>query len=650
MYSPFVQQPAMMPDPQASQQAWANGGYLVSANAPQYYVAAPQQYFAQQPQLPAGFTLAREIIQQFVINAWNAGQAKDDILDEAIACGHTRQEIAFIENLLDDLEVNYQPTKDEIEAYARKVKATFRKHQTSKALQALADSTPNKVLKGYAQKAADALKKAEKAGKVGSGNALETVDAREIILTGQVSVLIAGNSGSGKSCVANLICSDISYSPRITHGRLPQILVLDSHLNDWGKLPILHRKPDILRALTVACRELERRQEHWAWQVANLPKEQRRKDCWFYFIIILDEIGAIIAYANSDEGSSLIRREGLVHPSEAIRMLGSELRKFQGLFIGMNQSVNCDALGIDSAYRNNFVDIHLGKAALTKCKEYGWGNDSAEYLYLAAQAYACLVGRNVALHPTHYFYKVFAEKSPPASFPNAQTEPLSLMLPRRPISYDTNDNLYTGEVLPMREILQRYDRMIAEFAMDEEEREVRIPAPTRAEANAPTTIPTLTPPSTIANNTAEPSEAIDDPTLEDLWDDDGDDDQALRAAYEDIRQCRSQTPPLKKTAICDRWTGRTSSKLMRYDDALRRYAILWVSDYVQDGELTIEFRDLIELIWDTTPGRHTRERYKQCRNELGRILTALRVRIPWTQDEADADNNIVQLRPRTPNS
>jgi hypothetical protein len=632
MYSPFVQQSAMMPNPQASQQAWANG-YL-SPNPLQ------QQYLIQQTQLPAGFTLARELIQQFVFTAWSAGQAKDDILDEAIACGHSRQELAFIENLLDDLEINYQPTKDEIEAYVRKVKATFRKHQTSKALQALADSTPNKVLKGYAQKAADALKQAEKTGKIGGGS-LEMVDVREVVLTGQVSVLIAGNSGSGKSCVANLICSDISHSPQITHGRLPQILVLDSHLNDWGKLPILHRKPDILRALTIACRELERRQEHWAWQVANLPKEQRRKDCWFYFIIILDEIGAILAYANSDEGASLTRREGLIHPSVAIRMLGSELRKFQGLLIGMNQSVNCEALGIDSAYRNNFVDIHLGKAALMKSKEYGWGLDSPEYIYLASQAYACLVGRSVALHPTHYFYKTFADKSPPATFPNAQTEPLSLMLPRCPISYEPNENLYNGEVLSISEILRRYDQMIEEYALRDEREDVSISALVTGESNA--AIPTLDPPSSITSNML-----ATDPVLEDLWDDDTEDEQVLRQAYEDIRQCRSQNPPLKKTAICDRWRGRTTTRLKRYDDALRRFAILWVSEYIQNGELTIEFRDLIELIWDATPGKHTRERYKQCRSELGRILTALRVRIPWSQEEADHDNNVVQLRPRMP--
>jgi len=269
------------------------------------------------------------------------------------------------------------------------------------------------------------------------------VNAIEEVKRQGVSVLIFGNSGSGKSSTARLLIG------AITAQRDAIVLVADHHLNDWGNLPVIGKLPNVLRTIDCIVKELDRRQNDWERQCRELPKSERKKD-YPFFIFVWDEIGGVLTYAKSKEGRELIKKEGLIDPSDALLRLGSELRKFKGLFIGLNQSGTTDALGIDGSYRNNFVDIHLCESALNQI-DYclNWKKDDNRWQFVDSkrEGYPCIVKGKPALHPTHAHHQLFAEGNPPIQVNEPNLLPLDLELPETPIVYNADPSCETARTV-----------------------------------------------------------------------------------------------------------------------------------------------------------------------------------------------------------
>jgi len=199
-----------------------------------------------------------------------------------------------------------------------------------------------------------------------------------------VGFLICGNSGSAKSSLATWLAGHLTQSEPMA------VIALDPHYNDCWQLAGIKSVGKIEHI--EACLE---------WLIAELDRRCERKgdglplgDPMF---IICDEINAAL--------------ERFAKPKiieSALKRLGSEGRKFDLTFCGLNQSSNAEALGIDSKYRSNYALILLGESARTHAK---LGK------FLQDIAYPCLVtgsiANSIATHPTHGSYQQFKKKGNP---------------------------------------------------------------------------------------------------------------------------------------------------------------------------------------------------------------------------------------------
>ena len=199
-----------------------------------------------------------------------------------------------------------------------------------------------------------------------------------------VGFLICGNSGSAKSSLATWLAGHLTQSEPMA------VIALDPHYNDCWQLAGIKSVGKIEHI--EACLE---------WLIAELDRRCERKgdglplgDPMF---IICDEINAAL--------------ERFAKPKiieSALKRLGSEGRKFDLTFCGLNQSSNAEALGIDSKYRSNYALILLGESARTHAK---LGK------HLQDVAYPCTVSgsiaNSIATHPTHGSYTQFKKKGNP---------------------------------------------------------------------------------------------------------------------------------------------------------------------------------------------------------------------------------------------
>ena len=196
-----------------------------------------------------------------------------------------------------------------------------------------------------------------------------------------VGFLICGNSGSAKSSLATWLAGHLTQSEPMA------VIALDPHYNDCWQL-----------AGIKSVGKIEHIEASLEWLIGELDRRCERKgdglplgDPMF---IICDEINAAL--------------ERFAKPKiieSALKRLGSEGRKFDLTFCGLNQSSNAEALGIDSKYRSNYALILLGQSARTHSK---LGK------HLQDVAYPCLVtgsiADSIAAHPTHSSYTQFKKK------------------------------------------------------------------------------------------------------------------------------------------------------------------------------------------------------------------------------------------------
>lgn len=208
----------------------------------------------------------------------------------------------------------------------------------------------------------------------------------ESVRTEACGLLICGNSGQGKTSIAKLIAGIL------TNQKPALVLVCDPHANrnrweESGLQPI-HDYKQIEQTLYWAESELNRRREPGA------EPGQR-------FILILDELGECFDYF-----------EDVPRIKRIIRQLGTRPRKYDACAIILNHSDNCEAIGLDAKYRDNYLQISLGALARKRFKQ-----NTPEYAYLQSQAYPCAVGGPrpwvCAKHPTHGDYSEFKTEGLP---------------------------------------------------------------------------------------------------------------------------------------------------------------------------------------------------------------------------------------------
>lgn len=223
-------------------------------------------------------------------------------------------------------------------------------------------------------------------GKVGE---IEFYDWRDLV-DDAVGIIIAGNSGSGKTSVA------VWVAGWLTKDEPAQVLALDPHANVnvlWRELGI-HAIADFLlieKQLLILLDILDYRR--------TLSKEQL--DLEPSVIVFADEINACLENFEDKENMEL-----------AIKRLGSEARKYKIALIALNQSSNADDLGISAQMRNNYLLI--GLCATARQIAGAWKKDDPRRKHIEETAYSCVVRgsvpEQVAIHPTHHSYKQFKKK------------------------------------------------------------------------------------------------------------------------------------------------------------------------------------------------------------------------------------------------
>jgi hypothetical protein len=224
-------------------------------------------------------------------------------------------------------------------------------------------------------------------GKVGE---LDYYDWRDLV-DDAVGIILAGNSGSGKTSVA------VWVAGWLTKDNPAEVIALDPHGNVnvlWEELGI-----HCIKEFATIEKQLE--------LLVGLLDKRRMMDK-----VILDQQPQIIVFA--DEINACL--ENFANPDSmaiAIKRLGSEARKYNIALIALNQSSNCDDLGISAPMRANYLIILLNASA----RQYAannWKKEDPRRQKVEELAYSCVVtgsvGEAIAVHPTHHSYKQFKKK------------------------------------------------------------------------------------------------------------------------------------------------------------------------------------------------------------------------------------------------
>jgi len=211
--------------------------------------------------------------------------------------------------------------------------------------------------------------------------------AWERLIYEAVGIIIAGNSGAGKTSVACFLLG------LLTQSEPKKIIVCDPHHNRlWKQLGLspVGRIPDIERNLAAYVEEMDRRYDALA--------DGAEPEDFEPMIIVLDELGKCQKKFSDPSGIE-----------DAIARLGCEGRKVGMTAIIICHSQNVDDMGISKKLRNNYVLILLGGSALDESEK--WKADDQRRAFIESQAYPCIVSGSIrntpALHPTHYQYSEY---------------------------------------------------------------------------------------------------------------------------------------------------------------------------------------------------------------------------------------------------
>jgi hypothetical protein len=224
-------------------------------------------------------------------------------------------------------------------------------------------------------------------GKVGD---LDYYDWRDLI-DDAVGIIIAGNSGSGKTSVA------VWVAGWLTKDEPAEVIALDPHANVnvlWKELGIhtISEFSQIEKQLGLLINLLDERRGMGLDELNMQPQ----------VIVFADEINACLS--NFEDKASM---------ANAIKRLGSEARKYRIALIALNQSSNVEDLGISAPMRSNYLLVLLNASARQFARN-NWKQDDPRHKYVEETAYSCVVAGSVApsvaIHPTHYSYTQFKKK------------------------------------------------------------------------------------------------------------------------------------------------------------------------------------------------------------------------------------------------
>ena len=210
--------------------------------------------------------------------------------------------------------------------------------------------------------------------------------------------LVAGPSGYGKTSIGAGFLVGM-----MTLQEPAEVLVLDIHA---AKNPIW-REMGFPRVVDNA-REIYHIAE---WLIGEI--ETRKKSDRHDIIVLLDEVNDLLSELEHFDGKKNGDRvKNLIY---CIRKL-SNGRKFGITLIVFGQSHNCDAIGIDSKFRNNFSLILVGESARYEINQ-NFKKDTIESQVVSQSPYPCVVSGNlplsIAQHPTHGEYDSYRKKGNP---------------------------------------------------------------------------------------------------------------------------------------------------------------------------------------------------------------------------------------------
>ncbi|MCT7970272.1 hypothetical protein NG799_28555 [Laspinema sp. D1] len=223
-------------------------------------------------------------------------------------------------------------------------------------------------------------------------------------------IFLAGDPGSGKTALVQWLlglCTEV-LGPS-------QLLIFDTHNHD-GKWPdnakILSDEYEILESMRwMLDTELKGRKQ------GKRPKTP--------LIWVCDELGDLAYFARKKAAETKDKTWTEVVPDFLI-CAGSQGRKYEIMGVFINQGANVTAVGLEGKgdYLESYHKIFLGRLTAKWGAIQGIAKDKLESL--SKTAYPCLVGSEVAIHPTHGHYGERKKKQPPKPLVNFQAQTLPL--------------------------------------------------------------------------------------------------------------------------------------------------------------------------------------------------------------------------------
>ncbi|MCL1468895.1 ATP-binding protein [Argonema galeatum] len=221
---------------------------------------------------------------------------------------------------------------------------------------------------------------------------VKNFDTSEVIEE-STGIGLLGNSGSGKTCLAKLLASEMGG----------QILVLDPHDDpentNWSGLHVIRDYPVIAEQLELL--------------LGLLDNRDKTALC-----IIADEWPGVRAWC---------KQQGTDVADRFLLRYGSEARKFNKLPIFCSQSGNVKALGLEGMgdFLENFSLIRLHRVAEKHARNL---SDRSVFAWCNQVAYPCLVGDEPHVHPTHGHHERFYKGAPPRGLKPLRSSQLTIPL------------------------------------------------------------------------------------------------------------------------------------------------------------------------------------------------------------------------------
>ncbi|VXD18438.1 hypothetical protein [Planktothrix paucivesiculata] len=212
-------------------------------------------------------------------------------------------------------------------------------------------------------------------------------------------ILVGGNSGSAKTSLAGGFIVG-----KLTAVTPAEVIVLDIHQQKniiWQQMGFPRIESDVQVIYQVLC-----------WLIEEI--ERRKHQDGHPIIVCLDEINDTLSELEQLDTISPLpgkqkRRNTFIY---AIRKL-SNARKFDICLLGLMQSHNTEAIGIDGKFRNNFLLILCGASARGEI-DNKWKHDDPRFLHIKDTAYSAVIsGSNplqIAEHPTHKHHAQYKKK------------------------------------------------------------------------------------------------------------------------------------------------------------------------------------------------------------------------------------------------